>query len=179
VRLAETSLAPSLAEEMEATFGYEAQSWQEEHANALTILRQQDTVIAFVVGAILSVGGFGIFAVQIMIVMQKRRDIAILRSIGFRRRDILLAFLGQGAVIALTGALLGDVAGHYLLRWLGTLKIPAEGLIRTDTFLVHDDPRMYGWGVLFALVVGLCASAVPARAAARVEPVDVLRGQSG
>jgi lipoprotein-releasing system permease protein len=179
VKLDDTTRAPAVATELERTFGYDAESWQEQNANSLTILRQQDTIIGFVIAAILAVGGFGILAVQIMIVMQKTRDIAILRSVGFRRRDIMLAFLAQGALVSLVGGLLGDIIGHYLLRGLGTMRTPVEGLIRTEYFLVHDDPRMYAYGIAFALGVGLCASAIPAARASRVEPVDVLRGQLG
>lgn len=178
IRLDDTDRAPAVAAEIQRSYGYSATSWQEANANSLTILRQQDTIIAFVITAILAVGGFGILAVQLMIVIQKRRDIAILRSIGFTRRDVMAAFLLQGGAIALVGGIIGDVSGHLLLRALGTLKTPAEGLIKTDHFLVHDDPRMYPYGILFALVVGLVASAGPASRAARVEPVDVLRGQT-
>jgi lipoprotein-releasing system permease protein len=130
-----------------------------------------------VVGAILSVGGFGILAIQIMIVLQKTRDIAILRSVGFRRGDVLSAFLVQGAIIALVGAAVGDVVGHYVIVALSHLKTHQEGLVKSETFLVFDDPRFYWYGAGFALVVGLVASIIPALRASRVEPVDVLRGQ--
>jgi lipoprotein-releasing system permease protein len=158
-------------------FGYDAESWQETNANFLGIFAMQDTIIDFVVTAILSVGGFGILAIQIMIVLQKTRDIAILRSVGFRRSDILAAFLLQGAIIALVGAAVGDVVGHYVIVALSHLKTHQEGLVKSETFLVHDDPRFYWYGTAFALLVGLLASVIPALRGSRVEPVDVLRGQ--
>jgi lipoprotein-releasing system permease protein len=137
----------------------------------------QNTIISFVVGAILAVGGFGILAIQIMIVLQKTRDIAILRSVGFRRGDVLFAFLLQGAIIALVGAVVGNVSGHYVLIALSHLKTHTEGLVKSETFLIYDDPRFYWYGAAFALGVGLLASLIPALRASRVEPVDVLRGQ--
>ena len=82
-------------------FGYDSESWQETNANFLGLFAMQNTIISFVVGAILAVGGFGILAIQIMIVLQKTRDIAILRSVGFKRRDILSVFLLQGAMISM------------------------------------------------------------------------------
>lgn len=55
----------------------------------------------------------------------------------------------------------------------------AEGLVKTDTFLVLENPTFYVWGILFALLVGVTASLIPAFRASRVEPVEVLRGQIG
>ena len=55
----------------------------------------------------------------------------------------------------------------------------AEGLVKTDTFLVLENPTFYVWRILFALLVGVTASLIPALRASRVEPVEVLRGQIG
>jgi lipoprotein-releasing system permease protein len=171
--------APAQSDALERMFGYDAESWQETNSNFLGIFAMQNTIISFVVGAILAVGGFGILAIQVMIVLQKTRDIAILRSVGFRRADILFGFLLQGAIIALVGAAIGDVIGHYLLVALSHLKTHQEGLVRSEYFLIEDDPRFYWYGVGFALSVGLVASLIPALRGSRVEPVDVLRGQLG
>jgi len=136
-------------------------------------------VLQFVVGAILIVGGFGILAIQIMLVLQKTRDIAILRSVGLRRADILFIFLIQGALIALVGAGSGDLIAWRVVAWLGTLHVKTEGILKSDRFVVYEDPHFYIWGFAFALGVGLAASLIPAWRAARVEPVEVLRGQIG
>jgi ABC-type lipoprotein release transport system permease subunit len=91
----------------------------------------------------------------------------------------LITFLLQGAIISAIGAALGDLAGHYLLRALSRLRTPLEGLVKSETFLVYDDPKFYVYGAVFALGVGLVASFIPAWRGSRVEPVDVLRGQIG
>ncbi len=179
VRIREPDDAIAAATRIERAFGYDAESWQETNANFLGIFAMQNMVIDFVVGAILLVGGFGILAIQIMIVLQKQRDIAILRSIGLRRTDILRVFLLQGLVIASVGGVLGDLLGKVAIVQLGKLKVHAEGLVKSDTFLVHEDPRFYVYGVAFALVVGVVASLIPAWRGSKVEPVDVLRGQIG
>lgn len=179
IKLRDENTASEVREVVERSFGYDAESWQEANANFLALFKQQNMIISFVVGAILAVGGFGILAIQIMIVLQKTRDIAILRSVGFKRNDILLMFLLQGAIIAAIGAVVGDIGGHYLVAFLGTLKIKQEGLVRSETFMVYDDPKFYVYGALFALAVGILASLIPALRASRVEPVDVLRGQIG
>ena len=177
VRLTDPDAAPAVTAVVERMFGYDAESWQETNANFLGLFAMQNTIITFVVGAILAVGGFVILAIQIMIVLQKTRDIAILRSVGFRRADILAVFLLQGAIIALVGAAVGDLVGHYVIVALSHLKTHQEGLVKSETFLVFDDPRFYWYGAGFALFVGLIASVIPALRGSRVEPVDVLRGQ--
>jgi len=179
LRLDDSDSAPLTSDGVERMFGYDAESWQETNSNFLGIFAMQNTIISFVVGAILAVGGFGILAIQVMIVLQKTRDIAILRSVGFRRADILFGFLLQGAIIALIGAAIGDIIGHYLLVALSHLKTHQEGLVKSEYFLVQDDPRFYWYGTGFALGVGLVASLIPALRGSRVEPVDVLRGQLG
>jgi lipoprotein-releasing system permease protein len=179
MRLEDSDSAPAKSDALERMFGYDAESWQETNSNFLGIFAMQNTIISFVVGAILAVGGFGILAIQVMIVLQKTRDIAILRSVGFRRADILFGFLLQGAIIALIGAAIGDIVGHYLVVALSHLKTHQEGLVKSEYFLVKDDPRFYWYGAGFALSVGLVASLIPAWRGSRVEPVDVLRGQLG
>jgi len=178
-RLKDADGAVGFAARLEKMFGYDAESWQETNANFLGIFQMQDTITNFVVGAILAVGGFGILAIQVMIVLQKTRDIAILRSVGFRRKDILGIFLLQGVIIALAGGAVGDVVGHYLIVALSHLKTHQEGLVKSEYFLVYDDPRVYAYGVAFALLVGVTASLIPAVRGSKIEPVDVLRGQVG
>lgn len=179
VRLHDPEQAYAVNERVERMFGYDAESWKEANANFLALFVMQNMIVTFVISAILLVGGFGILAIQIMIVLQKQRDIAIMRSVGFRRSDILRIFLLQGIIVALVGGLLGDGLGKVALVQLGKLKVHTEGLVKSDTFLVWEDPKFYVLGIVFALVVGVIASLIPAWRGSRVEPVDVLRGQVG
>lgn len=179
IRLWDHERGVEASDRIERAFGYDAEPWQETNANFLAIFAMQGMIGNFVVGAILLVGGFGILAIQIMIVLQKQRDIAILRSIGLRRNDILRIFLLQGIVIALVGGVLGDLLGKVALMQLAKLRVHMEGLVKSDTFLIYEDPRYYMYGLAFALVVGVIASLLPAIRGSRVEPVDVLRGQIG
>lgn len=179
IRLHDSDSAFRVSDEVERLFGYDCESWKESNANFLAIFAMQDMVVSFVIGAILLVGGFGILAVQIMIVLQKQRDIAILRSVGLRRADILRIFLMQGVIIALVGGVVGDVLGKVALHFLALVPVKAEGLVKADTFLIHEEAAIYVTGVVFALVVGVTASLIPAIRGSRVEPVEVLRGQIG
>lgn len=179
VRLRDPDDAYAMNDRVERMFGYDGESWQESNANFLSLFAMQNMIVSFVISAILLVGGFGILAIQIMIVLQKTRDIAILRSVGFRRSDILRIFLLQGVIVAVIGGILGDGLGKLALIQLGKLKVHTEGLVKSETFLIYEDPKFYLYGVAFALVVGVVASFIPAWRGFRVEPVDVLRGQVG
>jgi len=179
VRLASPEDAPRFAAQCERAFGYDAESWQEANASSLGLLTMQSTIASLVIGAILVVGGFGILAVQIMIVLQKQRDIAILRSVGFRRADILRSFLLQGVILSTLGGLAGDGIAKLLILKLATLRVRTESLVQSDRFLVFDDPGFYLTALGFALLLGVCASILPAWRASKVEPVDVLRGLVG
>jgi lipoprotein-releasing system permease protein len=179
IRLRDPEEAYRLNERIERMFGYDAESWKETNANFLGLFAMQNMIVSFVILAILLVGGFGILAIQIMIVLQKQRDIAILRSVGFRRADILRIFLLQGVIVALVGGIVGDIAGKIALVQLAKLQVHTEGLVKSDTFLVWEDPAFYVYGIGFALVVGVTASLLPAWRGSQIEPVDVLRGQIG
>lgn len=178
VRVADPLDADRVADELATRVPWDVESWREANENMLSLFSLQNAIVAFVIAAILVVGGFGILAIQVMLVLQKHRDIAILRAIGLRRGDIVVCFLVQGALIAVTGALLGDLAGALLLDVLRTLPVSNGGVIvDSPGFLIYEAPRFYVWGLVFGSLVGTGAGLVPALRAATVEPVDVLRGR--
>ncbi len=179
LRLRDADAAPRVARQLGRLTGCDTESWQEASAEWLSLFALQNRIIGFVIVAILLVGGFGILAIQIMLVLEKTRDIAILRAVGLRRGDILWTFLVQGVIVSLVGAGLGTLAGWRLLEFLATLRSSAGGIVESETFLIHRDPAIYGVAVAFALIIGVGASVLPAVRGARVEPIDVLRGRIG
>lgn len=179
VRVKDPARAPEMTARLERAFLCDAESWQEVNANFLGLMSMQGFVVKLVIGALLALGGFGILAIQVMIVGQKRRDISILRSVGFRRGDIMWIFLAQGIIIAIVGSLLGSVFGHFVLEWLRTVKAGGGGgtVFRAELMPIAETAGTYIAAALFSVLVGAMASLVPAWRASRVEPVDVLRGQ--
>lgn len=177
VRLVDPIQAPVIAAQLEQLFGYDAESWQETNASMLAVFAQQNMITGLIIGAVLLVGGFGILSIQIMIVLDKRRDIALLKSVGYSSRDVLMIFLAEGAVVAVIGAALGALLGHFVLDFLrGIESASGMGYTRKATFAIYEAPIVYVLAFVFAVGVGLLASLVPAWRASRVEPVDVLRG---
>ena len=178
VRLHEPDDADEQSLRIEHAFGYKSESWRQINANFLGLFAQQNQIIGFVIAALLAVGGFGILSIQIMMVLQKRREIAILRSVGFTKRDVMVIVLAQGALISLAGALIGSLLGHMALETLAHTKVVAgETFLHTDTWIIWESWIQYALAIAFASTVGLLSSALPAWQAARIEPVDVLRGQ--
>jgi lipoprotein-releasing system permease protein len=111
-------------------------------------------------------------------VLSKVKEIAILRSMGYRRIDISAIFLWQGALVATLGSLIGCAMGAVLTWGVSKIPIHLRGLLSTDYFVVAWDWRHYLWATLLAIISVFIASYVPARRAASLPPVVTLRGSS-
>jgi lipoprotein-releasing system permease protein len=132
--------------------------------------------VAITVSLIILLAGFGIFNVLTMSVLAKIKEIAILRSMGYRRRDISAIFLWQGALIAAAGSVLGCLLGALMTLGVSHIPIHLRGLLYTNYFLVTWDWRHYAFATLLALLAVFIASYVPARRAAELAPVVTIRG---
>jgi len=177
-KLRDPERAPALASHFENLFQHTAQSWQEREEGNLQIFATLRISAAITVSLIILLAGFGIFNVLTMSVLSKIREIAILRSMGYRRVDISAIFLWQGALIAGVGSLLGCILGVILTWGLSKVPIHIRGLLYTNHFLVVWDWRHYLWATLLAIISVFIASYVPAYRAAQLQPVDTLRGSS-
>ncbi len=175
VRLKDVDDAVSLARQIEHETGYDAQSWQEAYSNFLQLFKIQRMITYLVVGAILVVSAFGIFNILMMTVLEKKKDIAILKAMGYSRRDINLVFLIQGLTIGLAGVIAGGVMAHLLQEFLASIEIDLEGILRAKGFILDRSPWYYLWGGLFALGLSLFASFYPAKKASELDPVDIFR----
>lgn len=174
IRLDDPYAAQEVASELEKRFGYKAESWQERSTEFLSLLVTRNVIMYSVVSAILLVASFGIYTVVSNSVSDKRRDIAILRSIGFSQGDLQLVFVMEGITLALTGVIIGWVLGYGLMGILGSLNFPIAG--ENQHIPLDRSPRQYAIAAFASLLSGSIAAWLPARKAARVDPVDILRG---
>lgn len=176
LRLDEVTEAEAMARRVERRFGYRSESWEEANKNVLGIFVIQNGIMYSTTGAILVVAAFGIFNIISTVVLEKARDIAILKSLGFSARDVGAIFLFQGVLVGVIGTLLGWGLGFALTQLLESIEFEIEGFIRSEGFIIHYSLYHY----LFAAAMGLLAAAfaayLPARKAARVDPVDIIRG---
>ena len=168
--------AAEVAKVIEAAVGYKAQSWQEASQDLISLLKVRRIILNSVVGAILVVASFGIYNVISTVVLEKTRDIAIMKSVGFHARSILLIFLIEGAIVGAIGSLLGTLFGLSMMQALASVQIKTP--FNTEPTYI---PLDWGWspiamGVGFAMASALAAAYLPARKGAKVHPVDILRG---
>ena len=111
IRLADVSRSIPLAQQIERRWGFKAAPWEETYARVLDVFALQDKIIYLTTSSILVVAGFGIFNVISTIVMEKARDIAIMRSIGMPGASVVAIFVIEGIVVGVIGMLLGWLAG--------------------------------------------------------------------
>ena len=177
-KLRDPDRAPALATHFETLFQHASESWQEREESTLQLFIMLRLSVAITVSLMILLAGFGIFNVLTMSVLSKIREIAILRSMGYRQVDISAIFLWQGALIATVGSLIGCFLGALLTWVVSKVPIHIRGLLYTNHFLVVWDWRHYFWATVLAGIAVFIASYVPAKRAALLQPVDTLRGSS-
>jgi lipoprotein-releasing system permease protein len=174
VKLPDPYQAQAAAGLLERRFGYKAESWEERSADFLTLLLTRNIIMYTVVSAILLVASFGIYTVVSNSVTDKRRDIAILRSTGFSQGDLQGIFVAEGVMVALLGVIVGFLLGLTLMQILGSLEFSIQGKI--ENLPLDRRPRQFAIAGLASLVSAVFAAWLPARKAAKVDPVEILRG---
>jgi lipoprotein-releasing system permease protein len=175
IRLADISRSIPFAARVEGRFGYKTAPWEETYSRFLDVLALQNWIIYSTLGAILLVAGFGIFNIISTVVLEKARDIAIMRSVGVAAARTVRIFVLEGAVVGV----LGMVAGWGLGRLLSLLlsRIPAPGAADpTQTLMIAQTWWIYGSASVLALISAIGAAWLPARRAARIDPLAVIRG---
>ena len=157
-------------------FPYRARDWMETNENLFAALRLEKTVYFIVLSLMIAVAAFSIVATLIMVVMEKRKDIAILKSMGATRRSVRRIFIFKGVIIGVVGTALGDLLGYLACRALayGIFPLP-PGVFYTETLPVQIYFEYFA--MVTAASVGICllATIYPARQAAALAPVDVIR----
>ena len=165
--------AELIAQRITAMTGVQADSWIRTNEQFFTSMNAQVTVnvsIRFFVA--LSVA-FGIASVLVVSVVQKSREIGILRAMGITRGQILRTFLLQGGLLGFLGACIGSLLGAVALLMWQRLAHNADG---SPMFVVSFDPMLFALALVLATVTGLAAAYAPALRAARLDPVVAIRG---
>jgi len=148
------------------------ESWEETNHELYTALSNQTLMTRIVRSFVAVIVAIGITSVLVVSVVQKQKEIGILRAIGASRGDILRVFLLQGAVIGVVGAICGSILGTGLMALGSRLLLAADG---SPLFQVHFSLELYTGAALVALVFGLLAATVPARRAATLDPAQAIR----
>lgn len=176
LKVDEFDRAPQIAKQVEWTTGLRSRSWQELNSNIFEVIRQQNFTTFGAVGMTLIVAGFGIANGLITAVLEKRRDIGILRAMGVTQQGVALVFVLQGALLGIAGALLGLALAAWAIDVMSHTKLPGRGGLSTaSTFLMLRAWWIFAGAAGFAVIISLIASLFPARRAAQYEPVEIIR----
>ncbi len=165
--------AEDIAQRIQATHAVEADSWIRTNAQFFTAVRAQqntNTLIRLFVG--LSVA-FGIAAVLVVSVIQRSKDIGILRAMGTSRGRILRVFLVQGSLLGFIGSMFGAAMGAFALIYWHSVARQADG---TELFPLILERSLFVYTALLATITGLLAAMAPAVRAAKLDPVVAIRG---
>lgn len=164
--------AQALADSLRQQYPYKIESWQESNAQLVSALNAQSVSTALIRGVVLVVVVLGIASVLVVSVVQKRREIGILRAMGATRGQVLRVFLVQGAVVGALGSVLG-IALAVLMIWLFTHFVRgSDGL---PLFAITLPAATALQVALIATVCGVLAAIAPARRAAAMDPAQAIR----
>ena len=155
--------------------GYKSISWQEAQEDLLSTITLRNALMYTIVGAILLVASFGTYNIISTITHEKTRDIAILKSLGFRNKTILSIFIVEAGLVGLVGALLGWVFGYFLTWGIASLEFKTPFSDYNHLPVLYS-MKHYLIATGVALASSLIAGYFPARTAARLHPVDIVRG---
>ena len=180
VRLDDNARAIALARRLEADHGFRAEPWQETHGSVLDLFGILNGVTFTALGGLFMMSGTAVYNIVSTITMEKVRDIAILRSLGFPARFVAAMFLVEGLALGLLGALAGCLLGHAAVSLLGRVPVEIHGpIIQSNHFLLFDWAGHYAIAAAAAVATAGLGALLPARRAAGTDPLVVLRGAVG
>lgn len=175
IRLDDISRSIPVAKRIEGRWGFKAAPWEETYARILSVFVLQNAIIFATTGSILVVAGFGIFNIISTVVMEKARDIAIMRSVGMPRGNVVAIFVIEGVVVGVLGMVAGWALGWDIAEVLR--RVPAPGASDpSETLRVVVSGFTVGLGSVIAMVSAVGAAWLPARKAARTDPLTIIRG---
>jgi len=187
VKLDDIDQAPLRAVELDAQLEgrYRVRDWTREHANFFRALKMEKTVMFVIMFFIIAVAAFNIVSTLVMMVTDKRAEIAILRTLGASPASIMAIFMVQGSIIGFIGTLIGVVSGILLSLNVETIVHGIEKLFQirflaADVYYISDLPSHLLWSdviavTVVALVMCFVATIYPAWRAARTQPAEALR----
>ena len=179
LRLNDLDKAPQVARQLEADLGggpYHTMDWRELNHNLFTALEMQKVMLSLVIATIIFVAAFNVVATLIMLVLEKKREIAILKAMGAKDSSILGIFLMQGVLIGVVGTGVGLLLGGAVTAYLSVYEFPLDPKVyMIDHLPVRVSASEFLNTVLIALGICTTAGLVPSYWAARLLPADGVR----
>jgi lipoprotein-releasing system permease protein len=155
---------------------YRAKDWGELNRSLFSALQMEKVVMAVILGFIVLVASFIIVATLIMLVLEKTREIAVLKSMGAGVPSVMKVFVAEGLIIGAVGTAFGLILGYGTCLLIDRVGIPLDPEVYYISNLpVLIEPAQFGLAALGALLLSFLATIYPATKAARLRPVDGLR----
>jgi lipoprotein-releasing system permease protein len=164
---------------------YCVSTWRDKQGALLVAVQTETAILNVLLFLIIAVAGFGILAIFYMIVVEKTRDVGILKSLGASGRGVMGIFLAYGLSLGVVGSGVGMVAGLLLVRYINPIAdglgwLTGHPLFNPEVYYFFKIPtkvlpETITWIVAGALAIAVLASVLPARRAARLHPVEALR----
>ena len=164
--------AEEVARELHEQTQLDATSWMQENAELLRGLAAQRSSKTMIQSFVVLAVALGIASVLIVSVVQKSREIGILRAVGTPARRVLAIFLIEGGLLGFAGSLVGSAFGALFAKLFERLAVEPDGKPR---FPVELEPSLFAWTALLAIGVGLLSALLPAVRAARLDPATAIR----
>jgi lipoprotein-releasing system permease protein len=178
MRLHDLDQSGAIARSLERELGgpFHTIDWAELNRNLFTALEIQKFVLSLVIAIIIIVAAFNVVATLIMVVLEKKREIAILKAMGANDSTVLGVFVVQGVVIGVVGTLIGLVLGGGLVAYLSMVEFPLDPKVYLiDHVPVVVDGSEFVVTAIIAILICSVATLIPSAWAARMLPVDGLR----
>jgi lipoprotein-releasing system permease protein len=164
--------AEAVAKRLRARLHYDVESWMQTNSQLLSALQAQSLSTRLIRGVVMIVVVLGIASVLVVSVVQKRKEIGILRAMGASRRQMTQVFLIQGALVSAVGALAGAVLAWAMIIAFTLWVRGADG---QPLFPITLRAVTFAWVSAGATLAGLLAAVVPARRAAQLDPAQAIR----
>lgn len=167
----------------ELGYGYALRDWTRSHGNLFQAIKMEKTMMTLLLSFIVAVAAFNIVSSQVMLVTEKRGNIAVLRTLGATPGAIMRIFMVQGTLIGVIGTLLGTLLGVFLATNISNFAEWIETTFNTrlfDAYFVNYLPSELHWDdvgiiVSIALFISFAATLYPSYRASRVQPAEALR----
>jgi lipoprotein-releasing system permease protein len=164
---------------------YTVRTWEQKQGPLLAAVEVESAILNVLLFMIIAVAGFGILAIFFMIVVEKTRDIGILKALGASSSGVMSIFLSYGLGLGVVGSGVGVGIGLLFVRyinqiesaitWLTGRKVFDERIYYFPSIPTNVNAMMVLWVALGAIAIAILASILPARRAARLHPVEALR----
>jgi lipoprotein-releasing system permease protein len=181
LRTAHVERAGETAAQVQALSGYKSESWDETNRNVIEFYNRNALITLVLVGFVFIVAGLGVSSVMTTVVLQKVKDIAILRSMGMPAKSITRIFMLEGLMIGILGVLIGSPMGHLICQLVSSIRFEAStaGVLKSDRINILEMPDAHLIVIVFGILIAVISSWNPARKATRYQPVRILRGEVG